>query len=156
MENQTANLDRGYEKLTTEISKQGELWHSEIDIIINKMKVEIGEIKAKHKDILQKYMNDIKQTQSLIKHTIIALEEFEKSNEVYSIIKFSSKIREFRKVQPNIKVSLPTFILKPIDGAKLYSLFGHITRHLTDQLKNCWMNQRSLPQCRLALKNYAL
>lgn len=90
MENQTANLDRGYEKLTTEISKQGELWHSEIDNIINKMKVEFGEIKVKHKDILQKHMNDIKQTQSLIKRTIIALEEFEKSNEVYSFIKYSS------------------------------------------------------------------
>lgn len=52
LENQTANLDKEYEKLTTEIPKQGDLWHSEIDIIINKMKVEIGEIKVKHKDIL--------------------------------------------------------------------------------------------------------
>lgn len=72
-------------------------------------------------------MNDIKQTQSLIKQTIIALEEFENSNEVYSIIKYISKIREFRKVRPKVKVSLPTFITKPIDGAKLYSLFGHLT-----------------------------
>lgn len=65
-------------------------------------------------------MNDIKQTQSLIKKKVY---------EVYSIIKYSSKIREFRKVLPKIKVSLPTFILNPIDGAKLYtcSLFGHIT-----------------------------
>lgn len=105
LENQTANLDIGYEKLTTEISKQGELWHSEIDIIINKMKFESGEIKVTHKDILQKNMKDIKQTQSLIKQTIIALEEFEK---VYSIIRYSSKIREFRKVRPKMKVSLPT------------------------------------------------
>lgn len=56
----------------------------------------------------------------------MALEEFEKSNEVSSIIKYSSKIREFRKVRTQIKVSLPTFIPKPIDEAKLYSLFGHI------------------------------
>lgn len=70
----------------TEISKQGKLWHSEINIIINKMKFEIGQIKVKHKVILQKHMNDIKQTQSLIKQTIIALEEFEKSYELYSII----------------------------------------------------------------------
>lgn len=136
LENQTANLDKEYEKLTTEIPKQGDLWHSEIDIIINKMKVEIGEIKVKHKDILQKHMNDIKQTQSLIKRTIIALEEFEKSNEVYSIIKYSSKIREFRKVLPKIKVSLPTFIPKQIDGTKLYSLFGHITSLSTVTEKN--------------------
>lgn len=81
----------------------------------------------KHKDILQKHMNDIKQTQSLIKKTIIYLEEFEKSNEVSSIIKYSSRIREFRKVRPKIKVSLPTFIPKPIDGSKLYSLFRHIS-----------------------------
>lgn len=46
---------------------------------------------------------------------------------MYSIIKYSSKIREFRKVRPKMKVSLPTFTLNPIDGAKLYSLFGHIT-----------------------------
>lgn len=136
LENQTANLDKEYEKLTTEIPKQGDLWHSEIDIIINKMKVEIGEIKVKHKDILQKHMNNIKQTQSLIKRTIIALEEFEKSNEVYSIIKYSSKIREFRKVLPKIKVSLPTFIPTQIDGTKLYSLFGHITPLSTVTEKN--------------------
>lgn len=63
------------------------------------MKFEISEIKVKYRGILQKHMNDIKQTQSLIKQTIIALEEFEKSNEVYSIIKYSPKIREFRKVR---------------------------------------------------------
>lgn len=91
------------------------------------MKVEIGEIKVKHKDILQKHINDIKQTQSLIKRTIIALDEFEKSNEVYSFIKYSSKIREFKKILPKIKESLPTFIPKPIDSTKLYSVFGHIT-----------------------------
>lgn len=31
------------------------------------------------------------------------------------------------RFDPKIKVSLPTFIPKPIDGTKLYSLFGHIT-----------------------------
>lgn len=51
LENQTANLDRGYEKLKTEISKQNKLWHSEIDIIINKMKFEVGGIKVRPKDI---------------------------------------------------------------------------------------------------------
>lgn len=72
-------------------------------------------------------MNDIKQTQSLIKQTKIALEEFKKSNEVYSIMKYSSQIREFKKILPKIKVSLPTFIPKPIDNTKRYSLFGHIS-----------------------------
>ncbi|XP_052677676.1 uncharacterized protein LOC128158757 [Crassostrea angulata] len=127
LENQLANLDRGYEKLTTTMSKQGEQWHREIDIVINKMKTELSEIKEKHRDILQKHLNEIKQIQSLIKETLQTIGKIEKSTEVSSTIEYSSKIREFSKLPPKVKVTLPTFIPKPIDREKLYSLFGQIT-----------------------------
>nr|XP_034308288.1 uncharacterized protein LOC117683277 [Crassostrea gigas]XP_034308289.1 uncharacterized protein LOC117683277 [Crassostrea gigas] len=127
LENQLANLDGGYEKLTSAMSKQGEQWHREIDIVINKMKTEISEIKVKHRDILQKHLNEIKQIQSLIKQTLRAINEIEKSTEVSPTIAYSSKIREFSKLPPKIQVALPTFIPKPIDREKLYSLFGQIT-----------------------------
>ncbi|XP_052677904.1 uncharacterized protein LOC128158954 [Crassostrea angulata] len=127
LENQLANLDGGYEKLTTTMSKQGEQWHREIDAIINKMKTEISEIKVKHRDILQKHLNEIKQIQSLIKETLQAIRKIEKSTEVSSTIEYSSKIREFSKLPPKVQVSLPTFIPKPIDREKLCSLFGQIT-----------------------------
>eukprot|EP00105_Crassostrea_gigas_P013680 XP_011430067.1 PREDICTED: uncharacterized protein LOC105330169 [Crassostrea gigas] len=127
LENQLANLDGGYEKLTSAMSKQGEQWHREIDIVINKTKTEINEIKVKHRDILQKHLNEIKQIQSLIKQTLRAINEIEKSTEVFSTIAYSSKIRKFSKIPPKIQVSLPTFIPKPLDREKLYSLFGQIT-----------------------------
>uniref|UniRef100_K1PVF0 B box-type domain-containing protein n=1 Tax=Magallana gigas TaxID=29159 RepID=K1PVF0_MAGGI len=127
LENQLANLDGGYEKLTTTMSKQGEQWHREIDIVINKMKTEISEIKEKHRDILQKHLDEIKQIQSLIKQTLLAIKEIKTSTELAPTIKYSSKIREFSKLPPKVKVTLPTFIPKPIDREKLYSLFGQIT-----------------------------
>ncbi|XP_052672729.1 uncharacterized protein LOC128155181 [Crassostrea angulata] len=127
LENQLVSLDGGYEKLTTTISKQGEQWHREIDIVINKMKTEISEIKEKHRDILQKHLNEIKQIQFLIKETLQTIRKIEKSTEVSPTIEYSSKIREFSKVPPKVQVSLPTFIPKPIDHDKLYSLFGYIT-----------------------------
>ncbi|XP_065938053.1 tripartite motif-containing protein 2-like [Magallana gigas] len=127
LENQLTNLDGGYEKLTTTISKQGEQWHREIDIIINKMKTEISEIKVKHRDILQKHLNEIKQIQSLIKETLQAIKKIEKSTEVSLTIEYSFKIREFSKLPPKVQVSMPTFIPKPIDREKLYNLFGQIT-----------------------------
>uniref|UniRef100_A0A8W8LSG3 Tripartite motif-containing protein 3 n=2 Tax=Magallana gigas TaxID=29159 RepID=A0A8W8LSG3_MAGGI len=127
LENQLANLDGGYEKITTTMSKQGEQWHREIDIVINKMKTEIGEIKVKHKDILQKHLDEIKQIQSLIKQTLQAIRKIEKSTDVSLTTEYSSKIREFSKLPPKVKVTLPTFIAKPIDPEKLYSLFGQIT-----------------------------
>nr|XP_034305027.1 uncharacterized protein LOC109620411 [Crassostrea gigas] len=127
LENQLACLDGGYEKLTSEMSKQGEQWHREIDIVINKMKTEISEIKEKHRDILQKHLNEIKHIQSLIKETLQTIRKMEKSTEVSSTIEYSSKIREFSKLPPKVQVSLPTFIPNPIDREKLYSLFGKIT-----------------------------
>nr|XP_034305023.1 uncharacterized protein LOC109620410 [Crassostrea gigas] len=127
LENQLANLDGGYKKITTTMSKQGEQWHREIDIVINKIKTELSEIKEKHRDILQKHLNEIKQIQSLIKETLQTIRKIEKSTEVSTTIEYSSKIREFSKLPPKVHVSLPTFIPKPIDPKKLYSLFGQIT-----------------------------
>uniref|UniRef100_A0A8W8LTA6 B box-type domain-containing protein n=1 Tax=Magallana gigas TaxID=29159 RepID=A0A8W8LTA6_MAGGI len=127
LENQLANLDGGYEKITTTMSKQGEQWHREIDVIINKMKTEISKIKERHGELLQKHLNEIKQTQSLIKETLHALRKIEKSTEISSTMEYCPKIREFSKLPPKVKVSLPTFIPKPIDREKLYSLFGQIT-----------------------------
>ncbi|XP_065929339.1 uncharacterized protein [Magallana gigas] len=127
LENQLANLDGGYEKLTTAMSKQGEQWHREIDIVVNKMKTEISEMKVKHRDLLKKHLDEIKQTQALIKHTLLAIEELKKSTEVSPTIEYSSNIREFSKLPPKLKVTLPTFIPKPLDHEKLYNLFGQIT-----------------------------
>nr|XP_034307169.1 uncharacterized protein LOC109617452 [Crassostrea gigas] len=126
LENQLANLDSGYEKLTTEISKQGEEWHRVIDIVINKMKTEINEIKLKHESILKKHLNEIKQMQSLIKETLIVLGELEKSTEIITAIEYISKIKTFSKLPPSVNVLLPTFIPKPIDHEHLYNFFGHI------------------------------
>ncbi|XP_034306452.2 tripartite motif-containing protein 2-like [Magallana gigas] len=127
LENQLASIDGGYEKLEITMSKQGEQWHREIDFIVNKMKTEISEIKVKHKELLQKHLNEIKQIQCLIKETLHALRKIEESTEVSSTIEYSSKIRELSKPPPNVNITLPTFIPKPIDCDKLYTLFGHIT-----------------------------
>lgn len=127
MENQLANLDRGYEKLKKEMSRSGDEWHREIDIIISKIKTEIDEIKMKHKDILQKHLNEIKQIQSLIKQTLLALKEIEKSTEVSPTIEYTSNDGLFSKLPAKICVTMPTFTPKSIDRTKLYRMFGDIT-----------------------------
>eukprot|EP00105_Crassostrea_gigas_P038428 XP_019922576.1 PREDICTED: E3 ubiquitin-protein ligase arc-1 [Crassostrea gigas] len=127
LENELANLNGVYEKLTTTMSKQGEQWHKEIDIVINRMKTEISEIKVNHRDILRRHLDEIKQTQSLMKQTLLAIKELKISTEVSPTIEYKSKIGEFSKLLPKINVTLPTFIPKPIDSKKLFSLFGQIT-----------------------------
>ena len=63
----------------------------EVDNAFDQMELDIGEIKVKHHSILQKYLDEIKQLQSLRQQTLIALNELEESNEVTSIIHYSSK-----------------------------------------------------------------
>uniref|UniRef100_K1QSC9 Uncharacterized protein n=1 Tax=Magallana gigas TaxID=29159 RepID=K1QSC9_MAGGI len=136
LENQLANLDGGYEKIRTEISKQGEQWHREIDIIINRMKTEINEIKMKHIDVLQKRLDKIRQTQSLIKQTLQALRDIQESTEVFRTIEYRSVVRDFSKLPNREQISLPKFIPKPIDHEKLYSFFGELTPFSTDTKEN--------------------
>ncbi|XP_052679900.1 uncharacterized protein LOC128160606 [Crassostrea angulata] len=136
LENQLANLDGGYERIRTEISKQGDQWHKEINCIINRMKTEINEIKMKHRDDLQKQLDEIRKTQSLIKQTFQALGDIQESTEVIKTIEYRSQVRDFSKLPHMVQVSLPTFIPKPIDHEKMYSLFGHFTLFSTDTKEN--------------------
>lgn len=90
-------MDREYEKITIEISKRGEIWHREIDNIVNKMKTKVSEVKMYTKDILQEHLDKAKQTQFLIKQKLLTLKSIEKSTEVSSTIEYSSEIKELSK-----------------------------------------------------------
>ncbi|XP_052678323.1 uncharacterized protein LOC128159306 [Crassostrea angulata] len=86
----------------------------------------MGEIKVKLRNILNKHLDETKKIQSLIKQTLLFIEEIEKSTEVFSTIEYNSKIRQFSKLPTKVQASLPIFIPKPIDPKKLYSLFGQM------------------------------
>nr|XP_022300403.1 uncharacterized protein LOC111108666 [Crassostrea virginica] len=127
LEMQIASLDGEYEKLTTEMSKQREEIHREVDNAIDQMEKEIGEIKVKHHSLLKKHLDEIKQSQSLMQKTLLALNELEESNEVFPTIHYSSKNEEFSKLPPKVNVSIPKFIPKQMERETLRNLIGKIT-----------------------------
>ncbi|XP_078341345.1 uncharacterized protein LOC144627653 isoform X2 [Crassostrea virginica] len=127
LEMQIASLDGEYKKLTTEMSKQREEIHREVDMAINQMEKEIGEIKIKHHSILQKHLDEIKQLQSLMQQTLNALNEMEESNKVIPTIHYSSKTEQFSKLPPKVNVSMSKFIRKQIKKEDLSSLVGKLT-----------------------------
>ncbi|XP_078315157.1 uncharacterized protein LOC111127847 [Crassostrea virginica] len=127
LEMQIASLDGEYKKVTTEMSKQREEIHREVDIVINQLEKEIGEMKVKHQSILQKHLDEIKQLQSLMQQSLNALNEMEESNKVIPTIHYSSKNEQFSKLPPKVNVSMPNFIRKQIKKEELGSLFGKLT-----------------------------
>ncbi|XP_078341942.1 uncharacterized protein LOC144627864 [Crassostrea virginica] len=112
LELQIASLDGEYKKLSTEMSRQREEIYREVDNAFNQMEKEIGEIKVKHKSILQKHLDEIKQLQSSMLQTLYALNEVEESNEVSVTINYSCKTEEFSKLPPKVILSMPKFIPK--------------------------------------------
>nr|XP_022290171.1 uncharacterized protein LOC111101845 [Crassostrea virginica]XP_022290172.1 uncharacterized protein LOC111101845 [Crassostrea virginica] len=133
IENQVANLDVDYKKLTTEMSKHREELHREIDNAMNLRETEIGENKTKHNAILIEQLIEIKESQSLMRETLHALNEMDESNEVTPTIHYSSKNQEFSKLPPKVHVSMPEFIPKPIEKEELCSFIGKLTPLSTTQ-----------------------
>nr|XP_022300408.1 uncharacterized protein LOC111108670 isoform X1 [Crassostrea virginica]XP_022300409.1 uncharacterized protein LOC111108670 isoform X1 [Crassostrea virginica]XP_022300410.1 uncharacterized protein LOC111108670 isoform X1 [Crassostrea virginica] len=127
LEMQIASLDGEYKKLTTEMSKQREEIHREVDDAIDQMEKEICEIKVKHHSLLKKHLVEIKQIQSLMQQTLLALNEMEESNEVSPTIHYRSKNEEFSKLPPKVNVSIPKYIPKQIEREALRNLIGKIT-----------------------------
>nr|XP_022300648.1 LOW QUALITY PROTEIN: uncharacterized protein LOC111108856 [Crassostrea virginica] len=124
LETQISNLDGEYKKLLTEISKQREEMHREVD---NQMEVEIHEIKVKHHSILRKLLDEINQLQSLMQETLLALNEIQKSNEVSKTIHYSSINEVFSTLPPKVHVSIPKFTPKQRDKDELCILIGKLT-----------------------------
>nr|XP_022288810.1 uncharacterized protein LOC111100923 [Crassostrea virginica] len=127
IKNQISNLDVDYQKFTTEMSKHREELHREIDNVMDQREKEIDENKLKHLSILTKHLEEIKQLQSLMQESLHNLNEIEDSNEVTSTIHYNSKNQEFSKLPPNVLVSMPKFIPKPIEKEELCSLIGKLT-----------------------------
>ncbi|XP_062602490.1 uncharacterized protein LOC134264210 [Saccostrea cucullata] len=121
------SLDEDYGNLTALVTQHGEEWHKEIERIVEEMKNEIDEMKGKHKSILKQHLDEIKNVQSFMDQTLLTLKEIEESNKVSLALEYSSKITEFRKLPPKVKISLPTFNTGNINRKKNHRLFGSLS-----------------------------
>ncbi|XP_061177569.1 uncharacterized protein LOC133186333 [Saccostrea echinata] len=122
-----SGLDGQYGKLTTAVIKQGEDWHREINITVNKQKSEIDEMKTKHLAALNKQEKDIKQITSNVKQSILDLKKILDSNDVSLISVYISRNAEFRSLPPKVNVSLPSFSHKKINTEQLHQMFGSLS-----------------------------
>mgnify|MGYP003687669511 CR=1 FL=1 len=115
------------QKLTSDLKKQGEALHKEIDTIIQSKQTEIDVMDSKHKTALDKQENAINHTITEIKQVIQDLKSLLDTSDVSLVSKYQSRIGEFRKLPPNLKISLPHFNAHKINREQLLKQFGSLT-----------------------------
>ncbi|XP_062605498.1 uncharacterized protein LOC134267291 [Saccostrea cucullata] len=127
IQREKSNLEKQYKKLTTAVTKHGEDWHKELNIIVNKQKNEIDEMKTKHLAILNKQENEIKRLISEVKQCILDLKKTMDSNDVSQTSAYKSRNAEFKISPPKVTVSLPSFSPHQIKGEQLHQMFGSLS-----------------------------
>ncbi|XP_062596451.1 uncharacterized protein LOC134257896 [Saccostrea cucullata] len=120
-------LEKHYGKLTSAVTKQGEDWHREINIIVNKQKSEIDEMKTKHLAAVNKQEKEIKQITSEVKQSIFDLKKLLDSNDVSLTSGYKSRNAEFRSLPPKVNVSLPSYSPHQINTEQLHQMFGSLS-----------------------------
>ncbi|XP_062592824.1 uncharacterized protein LOC134254316 [Saccostrea cucullata] len=127
LNSEKVNFEKHYEKLTTAVTKQGEDWHREINIVVNKQKSEIDEMKTKHLAALNKQENEIKQITSDVTQCIFDLKKILYSNDISLTSAYKSRNAEFRSLPPKVNVLLPSFSPHQINTEQFYQMFGFLS-----------------------------
>ncbi|XP_062617750.1 uncharacterized protein LOC134279370 [Saccostrea cucullata] len=121
------NLEKHYEKLISAVTKQGEDWHREINILVNKQKSEFDEMKKRHLTVLNKQEKEIKQTTSDVKHCIVELKKILDSNDVSLTSAYKSRNDKFRSLPPRVHVKLSSFSPHQVNREKLHQMFASLS-----------------------------
>ncbi|XP_078321718.1 uncharacterized protein LOC111106222 [Crassostrea virginica] len=114
------------QKLTSELNKQGEALHREINTIIQRKQAEIDEMNAQHLAAIEKQEDETNKALHEIKQVIQDLKSLLDTSDVGLVSKYRSRIAEFRKLPNKLKISLPNILPQKINRGELLKQIGSL------------------------------
>ena len=114
--------------LTADLYRQGDALHREINTILQRKQLEIDGMDVKHKAAIDKHEAVIYKRQIEIKQVILDLKCLLGTSNVDLVSKYRSRIAEFRKLPPKLRISYPNFLPQKINRDELRRKFRSFTR----------------------------
>lgn len=124
---QSTAVLKNSKRLLTALDKQGEIWHEEIETIIQKLKSYLGEFDSKHLALLKRQQDKITDTVSEITEYIINLKDSLISNDISTVSTYKSRNEEFKRLPPRLTIYLPRFSSYEINREQMYQQFGSLS-----------------------------
>ncbi|XP_061194268.1 E3 ubiquitin-protein ligase TRIM71-like [Saccostrea echinata] len=111
VKNKMSQLDKIYGDLSTAITKHGETWHREIDMLVNKLRSEAVKMKQIHLNILEKHLQHIKGKIILLERILNSQEKVLDSSQlpVSLLLGYQSQIPKLSKLPAKIDTPMPCF-----------------------------------------------
>ncbi|XP_062604411.1 uncharacterized protein LOC134266197 [Saccostrea cucullata] len=127
VQNRLSQIEKEYGDLSTAITKHGEDWHREIDILVKKLKAKVDEMKNKQLQTLQKQLNEINKNISDIKEEINSMETAIDTNNLSQLFSIMSNVPRYLNLPHKLIPLLPKFIPGKIHWEELSKIFGALS-----------------------------
>lgn len=142
-----AQLENGYEDLTTAITEHGEDLHKEINKLIKGRKKKAKKMKAKQMQSLQKKLDEVNEKLSNIKDEIHLFDNVLDSNDISKLKSFEGNLEKYRKIPDKILPFLPKFTPRKVFEDTLCELFGNLSSfsYSSDESGYCFKTEEDFP-----------
>ncbi|XP_078310304.1 uncharacterized protein LOC111137156 [Crassostrea virginica] len=125
---QRMNSIKCSQNLKTALNEQGEALHTEIDIVLQRMKSEIDDMDAHHIAAIDRQEDAINHTILEMTQVILDLKTLLNSSDVCLVSEYTSRAAEFKNLLPQFRVTLPTFTPQEINREQIHQQIGSMLK----------------------------